>query len=89
MKTFLITLGIIEIIWFVFIILFGFFEAYLQYKKPKKYKFKFNYYLFKIILSIEFISVYFTGAAIIFCVAVPATWFILIFNFIEKLIYSL
>lgn len=89
MKTFLITLSIFESIWFVFIILFGSFEAYLQYKKFKKYKFKFSHYLFKVILSVEFISVYFTGAAIVFCVAVPATWFIFIFNFIEKLIYNL
>lgn len=86
MNTFLITLGILELIWFVFLIMYGFFEAHFRYKKFKHYKFKFNQYLSKVILSVEFISVWFVGAAIIFCVAVPATWFVFIFNFIEKLI---
>jgi hypothetical protein len=89
MNTFLITLGILELIWFVFLIMYGFFEAHFRYKKFKHYKFKFNQYLSKVILSVEFISVWFVGAAIIFCVAVPATWFVFIFNFIEKLIYNL
>jgi hypothetical protein len=86
MSTFFITLGILEFIWFVFLIMYGFFEARYRYKKFVHDEIKLRSYVSKVILSIEFISVYLVGAVIIFCVAVPATWFILIFNFIEKLI---
>lgn len=89
MKTFLITLCIFEIIWIIIILAFGFSEAYLTYKKPKKNVLKLNQYLSMVILNAEFVSVWFVGAIIVICAAVPATWFILIFNFIEKLIYNL
>jgi hypothetical protein len=86
MSTFFITLGILEFIWFVFLIMYGFFEARYRYKKFKHDKIKLNHYISKVILSIEFISVWFVGAVLILCVAVPATFFMFIFNFIEKLI---
>jgi len=86
MSTFLMTLCLLEFIWLIAILTLGFFEVYLEYKKLKKHKFKLSYFISKIMLNVEFISVYLVGAVIIFCVAVPTTWFILIFNFIEELI---
>lgn len=87
MKTYFTTLGVLESIWFIVVFLFTCWGVYLEYKigKQRKWKYKFGYYLNKVMLDTDLISAYFIGAFIAFILSFPATWFV----FLLKLGYKL
>lgn len=91
MKTYLTTLGVLEGIWFIVVFSFACWGVYIEYQlgKKRKWKYKFGYYLNKVMLDTDLISVYFIGVFITLCLSIPATWFVFIFKLGDKLLDKL
>ena len=91
MKTYLTTLGVLEGIWFIGVFLFACWGVYLEYQlgKQRKWKYKFGYYLNKVMLDTDLISAYFVGAFITFILSFPTTWFVFLLKLGDKLLDKL
>ncbi len=91
MKTYFLTLGILELIWFTILFLFCCWGFYMEYKfdKQRKRKVDFIYNFKKIFGDSDLISAYFVGAFFAFVLSIPATWFVFIFKLGDKLLDKL
>lgn len=91
MKTYFLTLGILELIWFTVVFLFACWGLYEEIKsdKKRKQKYSFIYNFRKIFTDSDIISAYFVGAFITFILSIPATWFVFIFKLGDKLLDKL